>query len=54
MGIDIAEGRAQFLFSAGFLLFAQKSQGITDHFAGIAVFAGTHLAGNKLFPCRWQ
>lgn len=50
MGIDVAEGRAQFLFGAGFLLFAQKSQSIADHFACIAVLAGTHLAGDKLFP----
>ena len=50
VGVDVGESRAQFLLGTSFLLFAQKSQGIADHFAGIAIFTGSHLIGDEQFP----
>lgn len=54
VGIDLGEDGAQFLLGTSFLLFPEKSQGITDHFAGVPVFAGSHLIGHELFPGGWQ
>lgn len=54
VGIHTGKGSPEFLLRARFLLIAQETQRLADHFARVAEFPGANLTGDELLPVGRQ